>query len=331
MVFVSAEIDGTFKCFEIETDSINVSCKDIKQRVCDLFLIPVSEQYVCIGSKCFSDTDILNNESLSMIFSINTRVLGGKGGFGSLLKGGSTGYGFEKKKAVSLGACRDLNGRRVRNTENEKKLREWSSGLGSQRAKELNEIVENFGKKRNFQRRGNSQTSDALRELNSVVQHFGKPSNKKRGINDISASSSSSVPSSSRVPSQYNSNYQTDPDKDIQAVSSEVIEGVKEALAKKQKLNSSEEKQEEEQQKNQEEEQQKNEEEHKIQEEQLLNLDEIASAKDLEQFGNERLKVELQKRQLKFGGTLEQRAQRLFSVKGLTPEQIPRHLKTQTK
>jgi hypothetical protein len=44
--------------------------------------------------------------------------------------------------------------------------------------------------------------------------------------------------------------------------------------------------------------------------------------KDLEAFGLDRLKQELMSRGLKCGGTLEQRAQRLFSVKGLTKDQI---------
>lgn len=48
---------------------------------------------------------------------------------------------------------------------------------------------------------------------------------------------------------------------------------------------------------------------------------------DLYDFGLDHLKHELARRGLKTGGTLQQRAERLFSVKGLDDEHIPAHLK----
>lgn len=59
-----------------------------------------------------------------------------------------------------------------------------------------------------------------------------------------------------------------------------------------------------------------------LQEEKPFCLDDVDSVEDLEAFGLDRLKQELMNRGLKCGGTLEQRAQRLFSVKGLTKDQI---------
>jgi len=46
------------------------------------------------------------------------------------------------------------------------------------------------------------------------------------------------------------------------------------------------------------------------------------SAKELEALGLPKLKAALQALDLKCGGTLEQRAQRLFAAKGLTPQQL---------
>lgn len=43
---------------------------------------------------------------------------------------------------------------------------------------------------------------------------------------------------------------------------------------------------------------------------------------DVEKLGLDRLKQELLDRGLKCGGTLEQRAERLYSVKGLSKDQI---------
>lgn len=50
------------------------------------------------------------------------RLLGGKGGFGSLLRGGN---GQVVKKTTNFNACRDLSGRRIRHVNQEKQLKEW--------------------------------------------------------------------------------------------------------------------------------------------------------------------------------------------------------------
>ncbi|XP_067659963.1 splicing regulator SDE2-like, partial [Haliotis asinina] len=53
-----------------------------------------------------------------------------------------------------------------------------------------------------------------------------------------------------------------------------------------------------------------------------IDLSEFSSASELEVIGMDRLKFALTQRGLKCGGTVEQRAERLFSVKGLTHDQI---------
>ncbi|KAJ8045411.1 Replication stress response regulator SDE2 [Holothuria leucospilota] len=58
-----------------------------------------------------------------------------------------------------------------------------------------------------------------------------------------------------------------------------------------------------------------------------LILEDVQSEKDLEAWGLDQLKKELMSRGLKCGGTLQERAQRLFSVKGLSPDQIDPALK----
>jgi hypothetical protein len=57
--------------------------------------------------------------------TINSRssILGGKGGFGTLLKGQSRQAGA--KLTTDFGACRDLQGRRLRHVNDEIKLRKW--------------------------------------------------------------------------------------------------------------------------------------------------------------------------------------------------------------
>ncbi|GAM23208.1 hypothetical protein SAMD00019534_063830, partial [Acytostelium subglobosum LB1] len=50
-------------------------------------------------------------------------LCGGKGGFGSLLRGKANRLG--QKKTSNFDACRDLSGRRLRHVNNEKRLKEW--------------------------------------------------------------------------------------------------------------------------------------------------------------------------------------------------------------
>jgi len=54
---------------------------------------------------------------------IKSQLLGGKGGFGTLLKGQSKQAGA--KTTTDFGACRDLQGRRLRHVNDEIKLRKW--------------------------------------------------------------------------------------------------------------------------------------------------------------------------------------------------------------
>ena len=58
-----------------------------------------------------------------------------------------------------------------------------------------------------------------------------------------------------------------------------------------------------------------------------IELEKIDSSDDLEKLGLDYLKFLLQLRKLKCGGTLTDRAKRLFSVKNLTPEQYPKKIK----
>jgi hypothetical protein len=58
-----------------------------------------------------------------------------------------------------------------------------------------------------------------------------------------------------------------------------------------------------------------------------LDLAKVDSAAALEQIGLDELKTQLSLRGMKVGGSLSERAQRLFSVKGLAIEDIPANLK----
>ena len=62
-------------------------------------------------------------------------IRGGKGGFGTLLKGQSKQAGA--RQTVDFGACRDLNGRRLRHVNDEIKLRKWRENMQRKMEKSL--------------------------------------------------------------------------------------------------------------------------------------------------------------------------------------------------
>lgn len=54
----------------------------------------------------------------------------------------------------------------------------------------------------------------------------------------------------------------------------------------------------------------------------VVDLTTVTSVEQLELLGLDLLKEELRRRGLKCGGTLAERAGRLFSIRGLTPDQV---------
>lgn len=65
-----------------------------------------------------TEDDLIKDRS---IIEISEILLGGKGGFGSLLKGQPP----VKKRTTNVDSCRDLTGKRIRHVNQEKMIREW--------------------------------------------------------------------------------------------------------------------------------------------------------------------------------------------------------------
>uniref|UniRef100_A0A0B7AVZ2 Uncharacterized protein n=2 Tax=Arion vulgaris TaxID=1028688 RepID=A0A0B7AVZ2_9EUPU len=72
---------------------------------------------LCNGRKVDEDIKLEDGK----IYHVVPRLPGGKGGFGSMLRA----IGAQIEKTTSREACRDLSGRRMRDINNEKKLKEW--------------------------------------------------------------------------------------------------------------------------------------------------------------------------------------------------------------
>jgi len=74
--------------------------------------------YVIGGGKVLQDDCLLQG---NREYIVQGRVLGGKGGFGSLLRS----FGSQISKNRNQDACRDLSGRRLRNVKTEKRMKEY--------------------------------------------------------------------------------------------------------------------------------------------------------------------------------------------------------------
>ncbi|CAF4860093.1 unnamed protein product [Pieris macdunnoughi] len=94
---------------------------DLKQTVFKLYGIPYNDVYITINGK-LADPGVVLYES--NIVRICTRLIGGKGGFGSMLRA----IGAQIEKTTNREACRDLSGRRLRDINEEKRLRKWLEG-----------------------------------------------------------------------------------------------------------------------------------------------------------------------------------------------------------
>lgn len=70
------------------------------------------------GHVCLDQQELDLNESV-VFFELSGRLLGGKGGFGSMLR--AQGGRMNAQKTTNFEACRDLQGRRIRTVNEAKK------------------------------------------------------------------------------------------------------------------------------------------------------------------------------------------------------------------
>ncbi|KAK4801335.1 hypothetical protein SAY86_021822 [Trapa natans] len=121
-------------------DTPFVSGLAIKERIFELIKLPISEQCLVYSGRQIDDASLLPSSDSTVHLCL--RLRGGKGGFGSLLRGAATKAG--QKKTNNFDACRDMSGRRLRHVNAEKKLEEWRA---EEEERKLEKIAEDFIKK----------------------------------------------------------------------------------------------------------------------------------------------------------------------------------------
>ncbi|XP_057316380.1 splicing regulator SDE2-like [Hydractinia symbiolongicarpus] len=107
--------DRTDVCLSQETV---VYAKDVFMFVSKTEGYKKTDFYLTCNGKLLNHGDVITS---SCIIRSHLSVLGGKGGFGSMLRA----LGARIEKTTNHEACRDLSGRRMRDVNNEKQIAEW--------------------------------------------------------------------------------------------------------------------------------------------------------------------------------------------------------------
>ncbi|OMP08617.1 hypothetical protein COLO4_06292 [Corchorus olitorius] len=124
----------------LQFPSSKVQVGSVKQRIHEITQIPINFQRLIRGHQ-LDDDSVISQSNATLNLSL--RLLGGKGGFGSLLRGAATKAG--QKKTSNFDACRDMSGRRLRHVNAEKRLEEWKA---EEENRKLEKIAEEFIKKK---------------------------------------------------------------------------------------------------------------------------------------------------------------------------------------
>ena len=128
-VFVRA-LDGRTRCLNFERDDAShedaLTLRHLRRALESSEGVPASEQLIRVGGLVLGDGDddrALRSLSDAPAIDVDLllRINGGKGGFGSLLRGSKS-----AQTTTNFDACRDLSGRRMRHVNAEKKMIEWA-------------------------------------------------------------------------------------------------------------------------------------------------------------------------------------------------------------
>ncbi|XP_057439661.1 uncharacterized protein LOC130731392 [Lotus japonicus] len=147
----------------------------IKDRLFQLTGIPSQLQRLVTGCRHLNDEKSLlccSPEEGNMFPSVRLllSLKGGKGGFGSLLRGAATKAG--QKKTNNFDACRDMSGRRLRHVNAEKRLEDWKAG---EEERKLEKVAEEFLKK---QMKNKGKKGDVDSEAHKYVAKYREESER---------------------------------------------------------------------------------------------------------------------------------------------------------
>ena len=113
----------------------------LKQEILEIWGIPLESQTLYHNGKLLHNIQSLKGLASGSTIDINLKLQGGKGGFGSLLRG----QAISKRKITNFDASRDLQGRRIRNVKYHQKIMEWARKK-KEEEKQIKKELEEYNK-----------------------------------------------------------------------------------------------------------------------------------------------------------------------------------------
>jgi hypothetical protein len=276
---------GQTLCLCFPQKEVDVS--SLKSRIQDRCGIPREEQRLSSNSRELHDGQLVNE---MWTIRLGLRLMGGKGGFGALLRGAGAKAGA--KKTTNFDDCRDLNGERIRHVKNETKLAEWYAKEKEREEEEARERMEKRQREVEANPPHQFDSTSFIMELREI--HHNIEASVEEVLKQQQQKKKVAVPPVEEPPAKKlkKSHLLWTEFDDLD----EQPEQTKEEIEK--------------------EKEEKEAAERKKLEETPIDLSQHNSVEELEALGGERLKKELQRLGLLCGGTVQQRAQRLLSIKG---------------
>ncbi|XP_011875133.1 PREDICTED: protein SDE2 homolog isoform X2 [Vollenhovia emeryi] len=111
---LNVDIAGTSVRCSLDTP---ISVRELKRGIEDATNLSRDEYYILHNGRLLQEGDVCPDGHATVV----PRLLGGKGGFGSMLRA----IGAQIEKTTNREACRDLSGRRLRDINEEKRLKAW--------------------------------------------------------------------------------------------------------------------------------------------------------------------------------------------------------------
>ncbi|KAI7897435.1 telomere stability and silencing-domain-containing protein [Mucor mucedo] len=124
--------------FCLPINQSNNTTDALKQQIYTLTSIPVNDQVLStMGGHILQSQESFPSDDI-LYFNVSGRLLGGKGGFGSMLR--AQGGRMNAQKTTNFEACRDLQGRRIRTVNDAKKLQEELDAIPEREAEKREKL-----------------------------------------------------------------------------------------------------------------------------------------------------------------------------------------------
>ncbi|XP_047611042.1 splicing regulator SDE2 [Phacochoerus africanus] len=129
-----------FGCKALRVTSTLCSVRDFIHRHCQDQVVPLECFFVKCNGSLVNASDTVQHGA---VYSLEPRLRGGKGGFGSMLRA----LGAQIEKTTNREACRDLSGRRLRDVNHEKAMAEWVKQQAEREAEKEQKRLERLQRK----------------------------------------------------------------------------------------------------------------------------------------------------------------------------------------